>query len=390
MLFTCFSALLNLFMHFSTAKGAPTWFFVIYMIPMFYALFILFQNPIRAIKISLLSPFLLLFCLWILASTLWSNIPFTTIKQGILYFITYLTSLALCVRYTAKELGFILVVSYFLFAVSSLFMVIFLPQYGIMTEIYPGAWSGLWGFKQGLGVAMAFGISIVSSYGVINKESRTFASLVILLMLLLIYKSEATTAVLAGVVSLAIAIIFLISYYSPSYAVFSFWVSVTIGSIVLAALTVFKTEFFALIGKSPDLTGRKDIWNALNAPIQSRWLLGWGYYAFWTDESNTSQVNRLEDILQGFRPPDAHSSPIDIRLQTGIVGLTIAIMAFAQSILAIIIGLFKTKNSLMLLCFMIIFLMICFTEALALAPMDFITLTVHMTILRSTLNLLED
>ncbi|NJR20573.1 MAG: hypothetical protein HC777_03350 [Hyphomonadaceae bacterium] len=126
---------------------------------------------------------------------------------------------------------------------------------------------------------------------------------------------------------------------------------------------------------------------ALQSALDAKPLLGWGYQAFWTDTSITSPVEEIERAMDGFRPPDAHSTPIDIHLQLGIIGLFLAGAAFFR-VWAQMIWQSRNEPGMLIASGIVVALTsMCFTEAIGLYPMDSITLIIHLIIVKTALTM---
>ena len=103
--------------------------------------------------------------------------------------------------------------------------------------------------------------------------------------------------------------------------------------VVLAGVAVAaRGPLLALAGKSADLTGRLDIWNAVAGLIAERPILGWGWVSYWVpwvEPFSGLAVRNGVEYLQ------AHNAYLDVLFQLGPVGLVLfvgAIVATAVSI----------------------------------------------------------
>ncbi|MCS5734914.1 O-antigen ligase family protein [Herbiconiux daphne] len=95
-------------------------------------------------------------------------------------------------------------------------------------------------------------------------------------------------------------------------------VVVSAGAIV--AVSTFWQQVLGLFGKSEDLTGRVDIWNAVAGLAAQRPAFGWGwvsYWAPWVEPFNDLAVRRGVVYLQ------AHDAWLDVWFQLGFVGLAL-------------------------------------------------------------------
>ncbi|WP_104082382.1 O-antigen ligase [Cryobacterium sp. Y11] len=89
---------------------------------------------------------------------------------------------------------------------------------------------------------------------------------------------------------------------------------------VAAALALFSSQLFGLLGRSNDLTGRFDIWASVTQLALERPVVGWGWVSYWVpwvEPFNDLAVRKGVTYLQ------AHNAWLDVWLQLGIVGVII-------------------------------------------------------------------
>jgi len=87
---------------------------------------------------------------------------------------------------------------------------------------------------------------------------------------------------------------------------------------VAAALALFSSQLFALLGRSDDLTGRFDIWASVTQLALERPVFGWGWVSYWVpwvEPFNDLAVRKGVTYLQ------AHNAWLDVWLQLGIIGV---------------------------------------------------------------------
>ncbi|WP_104127512.1 O-antigen ligase [Cryobacterium sp. Y57] len=85
-----------------------------------------------------------------------------------------------------------------------------------------------------------------------------------------------------------------------------------------AALALFSSQLFGLLGRSDDLTGRFDIWASVTQLALERPVFGWGWVSYWVpwvEPFNGLAVRKGVTYLQ------AHNAWLDVWLQLGIVGV---------------------------------------------------------------------
>lgn len=92
---------------------------------------------------------------------------------------------------------------------------------------------------------------------------------------------------------------------------------------VIVLVSVFASRIPALFGKSEDLTGRLDIWNAVTGLAQQRPVFGWGWVSYWAP-----WVKPFDGLAtrNGVEYLQAHNAWLDVWLQLGIVGLVVFIL----------------------------------------------------------------
>ena len=93
-----------------------------------------------------------------------------------------------------------------------------------------------------------------------------------------------------------------------------------IGVVGAVGAVVFRTQLLGLLGKSPDLTGRLDIWATVWRLIEQRPVFGWGFSSPWApwEPLFTDLV-----IRRGVRQLQAHNAWLDVWFQLGVVGLVL-------------------------------------------------------------------
>lgn len=93
-----------------------------------------------------------------------------------------------------------------------------------------------------------------------------------------------------------------------------------VGAAGIALVLVFRNTLLALLGKSPDLTNRFDIWDTVLGLANQRPAVGWGWVGYWPP-----WVEPFDDlvVIKGVTYLQAHNAWIDVYLQLGIVGLVV-------------------------------------------------------------------
>lgn len=89
---------------------------------------------------------------------------------------------------------------------------------------------------------------------------------------------------------------------------------------VAGSVVAFRSALLDLLGKSEDLTGRLDIWDAVIGLASQRPVFGWGWVSFWAP-----WVEPFDDLVtrNGVIQLHAHNAWLDVWLQLGVVGLLV-------------------------------------------------------------------
>jgi exopolysaccharide production protein ExoQ len=100
-------------------------------------------------------------------------------------------------------------------------------------------------------------------------------------------------------------------------------VGIALVAATIVLVSVFSSRIPALFGKSEDLTGRFDIWEAVTRLAQQRPVFGWGWVSYWAP-----WVKPFDGLAtrNGVEYLQAHNAWLDVWLQLGIVGLVVFIL----------------------------------------------------------------
>jgi len=95
--------------------------------------------------------------------------------------------------------------------------------------------------------------------------------------------------------------------------------ALTAGGLVALAVAL-RGPLLDLVGRSDDLTGRLDIWDAVLGLVAQRPVLGWGWVSYWAP-----WVEPFDDlvVIRGVTYLQAHNAWLDVLLQLGAVGLVV-------------------------------------------------------------------
>lgn len=334
------------------------------------ALFLLALAPLRTAAAAIRQPFLLLLLMLVAGSLLWSVEPDQTVRRVVALYMTTLGGLVLGARYRWAELAEVLACAYAILIVIAIVVSLAVPSIGVMHELFPGAWRGVWTEKNDLGGHMSLGFCILAGAAMLNpKRARLwwpFAGLAIFLILM----STSKTSLVSVAIGMGALLFVALVRRGPVAGVAATWLGV-VGVVVVAAAALFASDvLLGLLGKDATLTGRTKIWAAILRQIHERPWTGFGYGAVWDE---TGAWGPLAWIVKdaGFRPHHAHNAWLEQWLGLGLGGLVLFALTYAQTLIAAVIAAYRDKGAYLALPFLVVYSLMSLTESVAVTYNDF-------------------
>ena len=328
---------------------------------------------------------LLLLPAMVLLSALWSDVPLTTLRYGLLYTVTAFAGIV--VGGGAQRSAYLN--GHFLaFATYSVASILF----GRWVEWGDGpgdAYAGLVGSKNAsgdmAGVATLVTIVFIRSMFKTNRRVAGIASIGLLPILgWLLVSSRATGALIATIMASACLIAWLFSERFERQVRGGIFLGATVAA-VLALITQqwWLGPIFDLVldasGKDAGLTGRADLWAFGRHLIAERPWLGVGYSAFWLQDSIDAIY--LWDMMgiasrQGF---NFHNTVMEIEIHLGYVGLGVAAIMAAAGAFSLLLKTLKSPDLSNILAFTLClyFAVKMPFELVGFDPMHFTTVTMY-------------
>jgi O-antigen ligase len=328
------------------------------------------MRPGASLRVLIRQPFLLVLLAVAVASMFWSVNPDQTARRCFALVCTTLGGVALAARFRWPRLAEVVAAAFAVLIVASFVVCLAVPRIGVMTELFPGAWRGLWREKNGLGGNMAFGFCILSAAALLNpRRARlwwTFAGLALVLVLMSTSKTSLVSLVL-GIGALGFV---LVVRKGPAAGAAATWAGVT-GVVLIAAFILFAADvFFAILGKDATLTGRTKIWAAVMREIEDRPWLGYGYQAVWGDKSGWGPFAWISKNA-GFQAQHAHNSWLEQWLGLGLLGLVAWGLFYLQTMTLAVIAVFRDRGALLAFPFLVVYSLVALTESIAVIYNDF-------------------
>lgn len=260
------------------------------------------------------------------ASVLWAENPGLAIRRALALSGCTMVGVLLAMRLTSAERLRFLSILLRILTASSLVFAVFLPQYGISSEVLqPEGWIGVFNQKNGLGscAALAF---LVDSFlpGTIRSRLPWFA-----LYALLLLKSNSISPLIALLAAWILVFLFDRLRRRHKFSVRAIFQLLTAGVAVCVTVGLGSGFFQAALRRSVDLTGRGQLWRALVPAIMMHPFLGYGYGAFWSggSQENYEVVRKIT-----WDPMYSHSGYIEVIVSLGLAGLFLACWILFQGV----------------------------------------------------------
>lgn len=334
------------------------------------AFLLIIGRPWNMVRVSLRQPFLLVLMGVVAASIAWSIQPDVSIRRGFAVGCTTLAGLALASRFRWAELARLYGIVFCILIVASYAVGLLLPSIGVMTEIFPGAWRGLWMEKNGLGGLMAFGACLLGAAALLNRDRvrlfTVFAGLAIGLVLL----SQSKTALASLLLGMTALGFVWVVQRGPAFGAAATWGGVT-GALLLAVFVLLASDaLFAILGKDASLTGRTEIWSAALRQIEQRPWQGYGYAAVWSDQSGRGPLAWIVNDAK-FTPQHAHNSWLEQWLGMGLFGLIAWGLFYLQTMSLALVAVYRERGATLAFPFLVVFSLVSLTESIAVVYNDF-------------------
>lgn len=280
-------------------------------------------SPGAVWRVAMRSWPLILLGILTMASALWSIDPEVSVRRGLGVVMTLAFGLWLAARYDWRDLIRLIALTFSILAVGSLLAGALVPGFGVMQEVHPGAWRGLWWEKNTLGAMMAWGALAFLAAAFCAKtqgERWIWLALIPVALALVVLATSRTAFIATGIAvggPLAIALI------RQGFGFASLAVLGLVFGVIIAVFVVIigPDVVLELLGRDATLTGRTDIWIALGDAIAQRPWTGFGYGAFW--EVDDGPVHWVRQTT-AWPVPTAHNAWLETALALGIPGTLLA------------------------------------------------------------------
>jgi exopolysaccharide production protein ExoQ len=184
-----------------------------------------------------------------------------------------------------------------------------------------GRIQGIVGNANLLALAALIAVVTFSVQIAARSTSRFWTTGWLIIALGVLALTRSSTVIIAGIAVAVVALFLWLVRRVPEERRVPWFVG---GGVILAAgvaaVLVFRGPLLALLGRSPDLTNRLDIWETVIGLANQRPAFGWGWTGYWAP-----WVEPYDDlvVIKGVTYLQAHNAWLDVFLQLGIAGLVV-------------------------------------------------------------------
>jgi exopolysaccharide production protein ExoQ len=269
---------------------------------------------------------MLVLCGFAFLSAYWSDDPSIVVRRAGTATISTLFGVYLAARGDFAELIAALVKVYALAAIASFVAIVALPQAATVTgEYYTHAWRGAFTDKNELGMACGEAIMLAVYAWRGRYGPRWLAGATLAAYLVLLYGSQSKTPIVFMMAALYAALIVLALRRRSAAGLITGYALLVTGIVVTAILAMTWQDVLLALGRDPTFTNRTRIWQLVLEYIDRRPWFGYGYGAFWREQSEDAQVLW---VALGFKTPHAHNSWLEMALGVGVIGTGIAVLGW--------------------------------------------------------------
>lgn len=319
-------------------------------------------GPGRALSAAIRTPLTYSLVVLAAASCLWSIDGDATLRRVVALFFTTLAGSVLASRWSMRQLCEIIAAQFAVLMVLSVVFAVLPPRNGIMTELFPGAWRGVWTEKNGLGAMMVLGALSSLAAAVLAPRRRWWWVLAFLGCVALVLLSRSKTSLLALMLAVGALGGAGMLRRGPAVAVVTSWLIVA-GTILIGGLLALEPDaIFGVLNKDATLTGRTEIWSAaIRQGLAHNPLTGFGYGVLWDHRSPFDPASWIARDA-GFTAGHAHNGWLEVWLGLGFLGLTLWTLAYLGNLGRVVWSAYTSTMAYATAPFFLVFSIISITE----------------------------
>ncbi|MBW4642583.1 MAG: O-antigen ligase family protein [Goleter apudmare HA4340-LM2] len=274
--------------------------------------------------------------LWILTaivllSFLWSDNQILTLLDSREVWQMTTFGLYLATRFSLKEQVKLIAWTFSIGALLSIVVALGLPAIGKHGADHPGAWKGIYDYKNTFGSMMVMSAFAFLLLPLDKANNHLYKWLGFGLSVAMILVSTSRTSLIVFGLILSFVWFYRNFRWQGKITVLFLDIFILLLSCVGIAVVVNWVVILTGLGRDPTLTGRTILWDFIATKIQERPFLGYGRGAFWAEGSRYA-IEAGELVANSFVAPHAHNGFLDLGLDVGYIGLALFLISFTTGL----------------------------------------------------------
>ena len=235
-------------------------------------------------------------------------------------------------RFTLRQQVRLLALSLMVGGFASMLFAIGMPSVGKHGADHPGAWKGIYDYKNTFGSMMVLGAVTLFLLPIERPIERVLRWVGLAFCVVLILLTTSKTALVVLCAMTAMLTFYRKFRWQGKLSVILLDLGVLVMGCVTTVLLNTWVDVVKGLGKDPTLSGRTYIWQVVGFHFWEKPWFGFGRGAFWAPESRYPSTAALFFGDQ-YVPPHAHNGFIDTALDIGLVGLALFLICFVVAYL---------------------------------------------------------
>ena len=261
----------------------------------------------------------------IFLSCLWSERPELTIKRGIIFVFGAL-SLMVLVHGSKRPTALMLrTVVFFVGVVASLSILFYivLPTACTVNPARPGL-AGVSVHPNTLAPFLSIGLILSFAFRAETGVDKLMLRVSQIASGMALFMAFSVTTLATTMIGVGIYVFLVSSSYRRG--VIQLLAIGIISVVSVVGLQTVKGELFDAAGRDESLSGRGDLWQAVQYEIEKTPMVGHGFGSFWVE-------GKGRELVQTWNPRQSHHAYLDVLLDLGVLGLIIVILLFVVRLL---------------------------------------------------------
>lgn len=279
----------------------------------------------------------------VLFSFAWSEFPQWTLltNREMLQMTSF--GLYLATRFSLTQQVKLYALTFAIGGLASVAIALAVPSIGKHFTDHPGAWKGIYDYKNTFGSMMVIAMLAFFSLPIERPRDQWIKWSGIAIATVLILLSTSRTALILSFTLLGLMLFYRnFRWRGRRTIVLGSLCALVSGAVTVGILSNW-VDLLKGLGKDATLSGRTYIWQVSLDRLWDKPWLGYGRSAFWSPESPYPKAISYY-LSQGFTAPHAHNGFIEIALDAGLIGLALFLICYVGAFATALLKAYGSKH----------------------------------------------